>query len=189
MSDSTAYIITTAISAIAIVGSLAAVIIQVRATGTQNKDSRQAEQVASAFFDLYEGWAQNRRAQVAPIDEGLLRTSAAQCYTAAFRLNALVDDGVLDDLNKFMKGGLGDMGRTEESFDALWNLHCTVGNNLDYRKQKIDEHDAEAKERFRKRFWPHNRNVPDLFIGTIDEALVVDELKRARGLAAGPTLP
>ena len=76
------------LTALAIVASLAAVAYQVRKTRDHAKNAHRAEQVASAFFDLYGGWALNRRAQLQPADVELLRVSSAQFYTAAFRLSA-----------------------------------------------------------------------------------------------------
>lgn len=164
----------TFLAATAIVVSFLTVAYQVRSAGKQALASRRAEQIAGAFFDLYEGWAQNRRAQVEPMDGNLLRTSAAQYTASAFRLTALVDDKVVDEIKKFMEGGLGGQDTGDESFEALWRLHGVISRTLAYRKHGI------GKQRFREMFWMQGRNVPNVFVGTIDGTSVNAELVRAR---------
>ncbi|MBF6328141.1 hypothetical protein [Nocardia transvalensis] len=133
--------------------SLITVAYQVRSNRKQARDTHRAELVASAFFDLLGGWALNRRAQIEPVDQELLRTSAAQFYTAAFRLSALVEGETLQALERFMRGGLGDKDERDDSMQALWQLHNTVTEFLGYRS-------PSHRDELVRMFWLSGRNVP-----------------------------
>jgi hypothetical protein len=162
-----------ALTAIAIAVSMFTVAYQVRSGQKQAQDSLRAEQIAGAFFDLYGGWALNRRAQIEPVSHDMLRTSSAQYYTAAFRLSALVEDDTLDQLKKFMESGLGGRSQSDESFDSLWALHRTVSECLGYRNTML------SRDKFKDMFWGHGRNVPGTLLGAIEPADFDSEVARA----------
>lgn len=153
------------LAAVAIVVSLITVAYQVRNNRKQARVNHHAALVASAFFDLYEGWALNRRAQIEPVNHDLLRTSAAQFYASAFRLSALIDGQPLEDLRKFMSANLGGSTQGDESLEALWALHCTVTQCLGYRA-------AWSKDDMRTMFWARGRNVPNVLLGSIEPASI-----------------
>ncbi|WP_433724563.1 hypothetical protein ACQP0C_27670 [Nocardia sp. CA-129566] len=150
-----------ALGVAAIVVSLITVAYQVRNNRRHARDRHRAELIAAAFFDLYGGWALNRRSQIEPVNLDLLRTSAAQFYQAAFRLSALIDGPALEQLKRFLAGGLGDRTPGDESMEALWALHCTVTETLGYRR-------ASERDEIRDMFWRSGRNVPAVLLGSIE---------------------
>ncbi|GAA5107616.1 hypothetical protein GCM10023319_79510 [Nocardia iowensis] len=157
------------LAAAAIVVSLITVAYQVRSNRKQARESHRAELIASAFFDLLGGWALNRRAQIEPADLELLRTSAAQFYTAAFRLSALIEGETLEALKRFMRGGLDEKSEGGDSMQALWSLHCTVTECLGYRS-------VSQRDELVEMFWRSSRNVPSTLLGSIEPTSFADLL-------------
>jgi hypothetical protein len=165
----------TVIAVAAIIVSVLLVAFQVWRTSRQAEASRRAEFTAAAFFEIYEAWADNRRAQVVPVDDQLLRTSSARFYAAAFKLSALLEPANVDRLGDFMKLAFED--EHNAAFRALVDLHGIVAKGLGYVREPVSE------EKLTDMFWPSQRNVPTLFVGHITPTRLKDELPSPRTAA------
>jgi len=148
------------IPVVAIVVSLIVVAFQVREARKQARSSRRAELVAAAFFDIYESWALNRRAQVEPVDHDLLRTSSAGFYAAAFKLAALLEPPEVDALATFMQVALREVD--DAAFLALVDLHRIITEGLGHVREPV------STQRLTAMFWSLGRNVPTLVVGRIE---------------------
>jgi hypothetical protein len=147
------------IAVIAIIFSVISLGLQLFASWKQSRDSRHANEVAAAFFDLYASWALNRRAQIPPVNDEQLRQSSAGFYTAAFRLSALLEDEAFSALQEFMEGALDT--KDETTWQTMYALYKTATTSLKYRKEVASE--PVLKEMF----WHVGQNYPQLNIGKI----------------------
>ncbi|MFE3080912.1 hypothetical protein [Nocardia tengchongensis] len=171
--------ISSIVPAAAIAVSLFTVAYQVWNSRRQARISHRAEMTAKAFFDLYEGWALNRRAQIEPVNLDLLRTSAAQFYASAFRLAALIEGPSLAALKNFLQTGLGEKTPGDESLNALYALHHAVTECLGYKA-------AVPRDEMAAIFWTLRKNVPTVLLGAI-EPTAFAELLPVDGVGPRPT--
>ena len=106
---------------------------QVRAASVQARKTQQAELLADAFFDMFHAFSENRRAQIEPVDDALLRTSSDAFYSAALRITTLADGETLRSLHRFMMEGFKRPDATGSPVTALWDLHDQIVRALGYR--------------------------------------------------------
>lgn len=149
--------------------------VQLHTNRRRDRRSLHAQQMADAFFDMYKSWAENRRAQVEPINEELLRTSSAAFYAAVLRLTTLVNDNTLKSLNEFVLSGLLLGPQGDRTSEAFWKLHEQVVKDLGYRPQPDRRLVAEMIQ-------SPDRDIPTLYLGDIEQPASVEQLRARRKL-------